>query len=127
MAVEPSPLKSPHHDTIRAMLRVAGPLLMLAGAGFMATALVSFFSAFGSFEPPRYFWCFFVGIPLLGIGGLLSKLGYMGAISRYIAGELAPVAKDGFNDVAAGVGPGIRSVSRAAAEGFREGSKGRDD
>lgn len=124
--VEANPLKSPHHDAIRGFLRVAGPLLMLAGVGFMATGMVSFFSAFGSFDgPPRYFWCFFVGVPLLGVGLILSKLGYMGAISRYIAGELAPVAKDGFNDVAQGIEPGVRSISRSVAEGYAEGSQGR--
>jgi hypothetical protein len=112
----------PGHDNARVILRTVGPVLALVGLGFLIVGLVSFFSAFGTFEPPRYFWCFFAGIPLLGIGVALTKFAYMGAIFRYVAGETAPVGKDTFNYLAHGTSPGVREMARAVGEGFTEGT-----
>ena len=61
-------LQSPQQSKIRTALRVGGPLIAGVGLLFMIVALGSFFRALGSFEPPRYFWCAFVGMPLLFIG-----------------------------------------------------------
>ena len=119
-------LPSPQQDMIRGFLRVVGPLTALAGLVFLIVGVASFFSAFGSFEPPRYFWCCFVGIPLLGVGIALSKAGYIGAIYRYFAAETTPVATDAFNEMAEGSQPGLRTAARSITEGIEEGRKGRD-
>src|SRR5437868_3667611 len=87
-------LKSPHHNAIRMVLQVGGPLLGIVGLIFTIVGLVSFFSSIGSFEPPRYFWCAFVGLPLIFVGLGMSMTGFLGAYYRYFAGEAAPVAKD---------------------------------
>jgi RNA polymerase subunit RPABC4/transcription elongation factor Spt4 len=108
----------PGHNKLRDFFRVAGPLVALAGLIFMAVGLVSFFSAFGSFEPPRYFWCAFVGVPLLGVGMVLCKLGYMGKVIRYVAGEVAPVGKDTINYMAEGTKEGIKTMAQAIGEGL---------
>jgi hypothetical protein len=42
----------------------------------------------------------------------------MGAVGRYMAGEMAPVAKDTFNYMADGTQDGIRTVARAVGEGL---------
>lgn len=108
----------PKHDKIRAALRIVGPATFGVGLVFIAIGLVSFFRAFGGFAPPRYFWCAFVGIPLAWLGAALSQFGYLGAVGRYIAGELAPVQKDAFNVVAHGVRPGVESLARAMGRGL---------
>jgi hypothetical protein len=108
----------PRHRDKRSALRVLGILLLVVGGCFMAVGLISFFSAFGGFEPPRLFWCCFVGMPLLAAGIALTKFGYMGAVGRYMAGEMAPVAKDTFNYMADGTQDGIRTVARAVGEGL---------
>lgn len=102
-------------------LRLGGPLVILVGLTFMAIGLLSFFSAFGTFEPPRYFWCCFVGMPFLFVGLVMTMYGYAGAVFRYWASETAPVAKDTFNYLAEGTQPGVRTTSRAITEGIREG------
>ncbi|MGD0383318.1 MAG: hypothetical protein ABSA77_07360, partial [Thermoguttaceae bacterium] len=59
----------PQHSDIRDLLRVIGPLVAGVGLIFTIIGIGSFFSSFGSFEPPRYFWCAFIGLPLLAVGG----------------------------------------------------------
>ena len=88
----------------------------------MAIGLISFFSAFGSFGPPRYFWCAFVGMPLIAVGAALSKFGYMGAVGRYVAGEIAPVAKDSVNYMAVESKDAIRHVAEAVGSGLSQRS-----
>jgi Double zinc ribbon len=109
------------HAPQRKLLRMIGPMVAVAGFIFTAIGIGSFFAAFGSFEPPRYFWCAFVGLPLLGIGGAITRFAYMGAIARYAANELAPVGKDTFNYLAEGTQDGVKTATRAIAEGLREG------
>lgn len=117
---------NPQHDAVRPVLRVLGPVLAVMGLVLMVAGMASFFLSFGSFgfgsfEPPRYFWCVFVGMPLLFVGLVLCKLGYLGAISRYVAGETAPVSKDTFNYMAEGTQSSVKTLASAAAEGISSG------
>jgi hypothetical protein len=79
----------PGHAGKRDLLRVIGPSILAVGLLFTVIGMVSFFSAIGSFEPPRYFWCCSLGLPLIFLG---TVLGYLGAVTRYVSGESAPVA-----------------------------------
>src|SRR5262249_37824540 len=91
---------NPGHATIRGILRVAGPVLAVVGLIFTITGVVSFFASIGTFEPPRYFWCVFVGLPLVASGVGITQYAFMGRMFRYVAGETAPVTKDTFNYLA---------------------------
>ena len=114
---------NPGHETARNLLRIAGPIILAVGGLFMLVGLVSFFSAFGAgMGPPRFFWCFFVGMPLLFVGVVMTNFGYMGAIFRYQAGEVAPVGKDTFNYMADGTQPGVRTIAAAIGAGLAEGA-----
>jgi hypothetical protein len=114
-------LLSPHHTTARTVLRVGGPLIALAGLVLIIVGIGSFFASFGSFEPPRYFWCVFAGMPLFIVGVVMCKFGYLGTIARYWASETAPVAKDTFNYVAEEAQPGLRAIGKSITEGIVEG------
>ncbi len=109
---------SSKQQTIRQLLRVIGPIVVGVGLIFMIIGIGSFFAAFGSFGPPKYFWCAFVGMPILAVGIALCKFGYMGAVARYYAGEIAPVAKDTFNYMADGTQEGVKTFATAVGEGF---------
>ncbi len=113
-----SDLIDPRHNEVRSALRVLGPAI--AGIGLLLTiiGLISFFAAFGGGGPPRFFWCAFIGLPLLGAGLGISQFGYLGAISRYLAGEGTPVAKDMTNYMVEGTRDSIRDVATALGEGF---------
>ena len=116
-------LHSPHHATIRTVLRVGGPLIAAAGLIFMIVGIGNFFSSFGTFEPPRLFWCIFAGMPLLFVGLVMCMFGFMGAFHRYVAGESAPVAKDVVNYLGENTQPGVRAAAKAITEGIAEGKK----
>ncbi len=113
-------IESQKHKPVRSFLRIAGPLFALAGVVFVAIGLISFFSAFGGFEPPKFFWCIFAGMPLLFAGIVMSQYGYFGAVARYIAAESAPVARDAVNYMAEGTKEAVKTVAGAVAEGVEE-------
>lgn len=132
---------NPGHTQTRSLLRVIGPLVFGLGVIFTLIGVGSFFSSFNSgpsFQfnsgssfgspfgssmhsgPPSYFWCAFVGIPLMGIGGTICKFAFFGAVARYVAGEAAPVGKDTFNYMANGTRDGVRNVVSAIREGLTD-------
>ena len=114
-------LQIPRQTGMRRTLRWAGLAILGLGGVLTVIGFASFFAAFGSFDPPRFFWCAFVGMPLLFIGGVLSMFGFMGAVQRYTAGESAPVAKDVVNYMGENIQPGVKSVAKAISQGVREG------
>ena len=116
-----SRLQTPSHQRARSILRIAGPTVLVIGLAFMIVGAVDFFSASGSFGGPELFWCFFVGMPLLFVGAVLSMFGFMGAMARYVAGEHIPVATDAISDLADGTQGAVKTVSRSVMEGIEEG------
>ena len=90
---------NPTHRNTRTTLRLLGGIVLAAGLVFTAIGVINFFMSFGSFQPPKYFWCAFVGMPLIFIGGALLQFGFMGAVSRYSANEVVPVASDAVRQV----------------------------
>jgi len=117
-----SKLQTSAHQKTRSFLRVAGLLIVAVGFIFTLIGFASFFMSFGSwkFEPPRFFWCGFVGMPLLFIGGVMCMFGFMGAVARYTAAEQVPVATDAITDLADGTQGAVKTVARAVAEGVQE-------
>jgi len=105
----------------RSILRSIGPLVFIAGLICTIGGIISFFSSFGSFEPPHYFWLCFVGMPLMFVGGVMSQFGFIGAAARYVAGETAPVATDIINYVADETKGAVLTVARSATTGILEG------
>jgi hypothetical protein len=114
----------PRHHTTRTVLRTLGPPLAVLGLLLIAVGVVSFFSAFGTFEPPRYFWCVFLGIPVLFVGVVLCLMGFLGSFARYVSGEAAPVQKDTFNYLAEGTKGGVKTFAQAVGEGLAAGMGG---
>ncbi len=116
----------PQNNQLRDTLRIIGPAITIAGVLFAVIGFGSFFSSFGSFEPPQYFWCAFVGLPLIALGGAICKFAFLGAVSRYMANEVAPVGKDVVNYLARGTKEAVRDVAAAVAGGLHAGTEGRE-
>ena len=115
-------LLSPHHLKVRRALRIAGPIVLAVGILFTATGFISFLAAMGSHGgQPKLFWCGFVGMPLMFVGTVLCMFGFMGAVARYTAAEQAPVAADTVNYLADHTQEGVKTVSKAVAQGVVEG------
>jgi hypothetical protein len=111
----------PGHSQIRGALRVIGPLIAIAGGVLTAVGFLSFATSFGDFGAPRYFWCAFLGLPMLGVGIAISRFAFMGTVARYMAGEIAPVATDTLNYVADETSGGVRTIAQAVGDGLRSG------
>jgi hypothetical protein len=105
----------------RKTLRRVGILVLGIGGLLTLLGIGSFFGSFGSFEPPRFFWCVFLGMPLIFVGAIMTIFGFMGAIGRYVAGESSPVAKDVINYMGDNTQPGVKSIAKAVTQGIKEG------
>ena len=115
-------IKSSRHSGVRRFLRIGGPLVLAVGGLFALVGFGSFFiSMEGHSGPPVLFFCSFIGLPLMFVGSAMCMFAFMGAFSRYIAAEQAPVAKDTINYMADGTQEAVRTVARAAAQGITEG------
>ena len=115
------PKLDPGHNETRNVFRVLGPVVALVGLVLIIVGFGSALASMGSMRsvgPPRFFWCFFVGGPIFIVGMALCKFGYMGKVTRYVAGEMAPVAKDTFNYMADGTADGVRTVAQAIGQGL---------
>ena len=115
-----SKLQTPKHKGTRSFLRITGLVVASVGLIFLIIGMASFFSAFGGGGSPRLFWCCFVGMPLLFVGGVMCVFGFRGSVARYTAAEQVPVATDAINDLAEGTQGAVKTVARAAAEGVKE-------
>jgi hypothetical protein len=114
-------LQSPEQNAVRSCLRAIGPLVFIVGLICTIVGGISFFSSMNSMEPPQRFWLCFIGLPLMFVGGVLSQFGFMGAVSRYVAGETAPVAADATNYMADETRGAVETVAKSAAKGITEG------
>jgi RNA polymerase subunit RPABC4/transcription elongation factor Spt4 len=116
----------PGHRSVQRVLLTVGPVLVAVGLLLIVIGMASLFLAFGGGEPPRYFWCAFVGMPLLFVGSVMCMFGLIGKVARYQAQEIAPVARDTFNYMAEGTADGVRTVAGALGQGLRDGGFGGD-
>ena len=77
----------------------------------MVIGAIDFFSAFGTpFKQPTLFWCWMVGIPLAGIGGMCVRAGFLGAASKYVADEVTPTVARSTKYVAREVGAALKET-----------------
>lgn len=116
-------LRHEYHEGFRAVMRVVGPILIVVGGAMFVTGIISFSSHFDErpnfpwerTEPgaPDRFWMCFVGMPLAMAGIFCTRIGFLGAAARYVAGEVAPVARDTIDYVVDGTRESIREVADA--------------
>lgn len=100
------------HVKTRSTFRFLGPVVLFGGIICMIIAAMDFFTL-QPFDQPEYFSLFFVGMPLLFVGFVLSGLGYGGTVAKYQSREYAPVAKDTFNYLAKETSEGLSEISKS--------------
>ena len=67
----------PGNRSVRNVLRVVGPVVMVSGMLLTLTGVASFSLTFGGSEPPKWLWMPFAGMPLFFVGRILYQFGYM--------------------------------------------------
>ncbi|MHC5156993.1 MAG: zinc ribbon domain-containing protein [Planctomycetota bacterium] len=113
---------NPGHSKVRPVLRIIGPVMLAIGGLCILAALIDvarvIFTGDGF---PQLFFLFFFGGPMLVVGFGLTSFAFMGAVARYQAGEVAPVAKDTINYMADGTQEGIKTAANALGQGLASG------
>ncbi|WP_274309683.1 zinc ribbon domain-containing protein [Solibacillus daqui] len=104
------------HIATRNKFRTLGPIVLGAGILCVVIAGIDFFTL-DFFESPKYFYLFFIGLPLLAIGFYFTGLGYGSKLAAYQSREMAPVAKDTFNYLANETTGSIEKIAQAAQKG----------
>ncbi|MFH1824419.1 MAG: zinc-ribbon domain-containing protein [Candidatus Firestonebacteria bacterium] len=105
----------------RAVLKIVGFTLVIIGGILTLIGLLSFFSSFIGYSNissginNAVFT--FIGFPILGTGIAILKFAFVGTISRYISGEVSPVAQDTINYVASGIGNSVEDLAKRVANG----------
>ncbi|TVQ79472.1 MAG: zinc ribbon domain-containing protein [Phycisphaeraceae bacterium] len=106
---------NPGHKRIRLVLRVLGPTLLVTAIILLVSGVRTFFT--GDF-PEGPIWQMFVALPLLFVGFVLTSAGFAGAVARYQAQEIAPVAADTINYAGSASRTGISAIAGAIREGL---------
>ena len=98
---------------LRSGLRVGGGVLFGIGLVMTVVAVADLFGTMGTFAMPTKFWMAFIGLPLIAIGVWMMQAGFLGAATRYVAGEVTPTIKDALSY--AGVGTARPVCARCGA------------
>lgn len=113
---------SPQHRGAQKFLRIGGAVILALGGVLELVGFGGFFASVVSHSGLRaQFVCQSIGLSLMWLGGVMCLFGFLGAITRYVAAEQAPVAKDALNYLAEGTQEAVHTVARSAAQGVTEG------
>lgn len=82
---------------VRKKLKTIGFICLFIGAPTLVVSFVDFFVSASMMTMPRLFFLAFIGLPLVGVGIGCLQHGYIGSYTRYVAGEVSPVAVDTAN------------------------------
>jgi len=115
--VDKEPFVTDKHIQMKSTFRTVGPILLLIGGVCILIAFVDFFSGVNSFEGPKYFWLFFVAMPFLFLGSIITKAGYAQDAAKYMSREIAPVASETFNYIAEETQEGVETIAKAVQRG----------
>ena len=107
------------HLQMKSMFRRIGPLLLVIGVVCIIIAMVDFFTL-DFFEEPKYFWLFFVAMPIIFIGFIVTNAGYAQDAAKYMSREMAPVTSETFNYIAKETQEGVEAVAKAVQRGKAE-------
>ena len=112
----------PQHAKKRKTCRTLGIILLTIGGIFTALGVGGFIISIAISVPVPFLIIFaFLGMPLLFVGTILTAYGFMGAVARYSAGEMAPVATDTFNYMANETQDGVKTLTAAIGQGLSQG------
>lgn len=131
-------LDTDQHRSNRSILRIVGPMILIVGilltligvGGFFSTFIKGFTAGPGAMmedgfgDGIKLFFLAFIGIPMMGIGGAITKFAFMGAVVRYAASEIAPVGKDTANYMIDGTKGAIGDLAQSVGAGIAAGMSG---
>ncbi|MBD8870721.1 zinc ribbon domain-containing protein [Nocardioides donggukensis] len=121
----------------RLVLRVVGVVAMTIALALTTIALLDFFTFDSGFADPfsdeamsaepTKFWMFFLALPFFVAGAACLQAGFLGAASRFAAGETMPVARDSMEYLTRGQGLGNLGRAEPADGPYCRGCGTRND
>lgn len=107
--------KTMKHAKNKKVLKIVGIVLLLAGVCCAVTGFVDMGLSMRRMEMPRLFFLLIIGFPSIGIGGMLTLMGFRKEVATYIKNESVPV----FNEASEEMKPGISAIAGAVKEAGR--------
>ena len=101
------------HAKNKKILKVIGIILLIAGVCCAVTGFVDMGLSMRRMEMPRLFFLLIIGFPSIGIGGMLTLMGFRKEMATYIKNESVPV----FNEAGEEMKPGISAIACGSANG----------
>ena len=99
-----------NHENKKKTIKIVGFVLVAVGGILTAIGLISFFNAFSTLSTPDFFWCAFIGLPLLGTGVSLLTFGYRRETMKYIKDESLPIYKETYYEAKPEINDFISSI-----------------
>lgn len=87
---------------VRLFFQIAGPVVIVVGLALFVTGLRAVWDHFDDYDGPKGsdIARFMGGFLVLGIGLMMTRVGFIGAAARYAAGEMSPVIRDAYQQIA---------------------------
>lgn len=104
--------KTMKHAKNKKVLKIVGIVLLLAGVCCAVTGFVDMGLSMRRMEMPRLFFLLIIGFPSIGIGGMLTLMGFRKEVATYIKNESVPV----FNEASEEMKPGISAIAGAVKD-----------
>ena len=104
--------KTMKHAKNKKVLKIVGIVLLLAGVCCAVTGFVDMGLSMRRMEMPRLFFLLIIGFPSIGIGGMLTLMGFRKEMATYIKNESVPV----FNEAGEEMKPGISAIAGAVKD-----------
>jgi len=118
------------HEKTKRLFKILGITFSIIGLICTLIGMISFFRSFAKAEPPKLFFFAFIGLPLLGIGGMLITTGFRREMMTYSKNEGVPVVNEALNEVSPTISKvvneahtSIKKVKCSCGELNDEGSK----
>ncbi len=101
--------KNEKYERVKITLKIVGLSMLSLGLIFSIIGFISFFKAFNEMEQPKLFFFCFIGLPLMGIGGGITMMGFRKEILQYSKNESIDVITETSRSVAKAVNDEINN------------------
>ena len=91
--------KNNNYEKTKKTFRLIGIPMIIIGLALIVTGMVDFFNALNSQDSPKLFFLLFIGLPLFGIGLVLTIISYADKFQKFALYQAAPAIKESMNYV----------------------------
>lgn len=98
------------HERTKFILKIIGPIVIAAGLACTATGFADMIISTNEGDMPQLFWLMIIGLPALGIGGMITAAAFRRELTTYIKNETVPV----INETGEEIAPAVSAIAGAA-------------